>query len=206
MYSRFKSRLAAPIKRLPMLKYLKRVAAYAIAGVLLLSPAAHAKEPIRTIEGTVIKVSDGDTINVQDSLGTKVKVRLYGIDAPETEKSNKKTGHISKPGQTYGEEAYQALLSKVYRKNVKLDIMDIDKYKRSVGIVWLNGRNINQEMVAEGYAWAYRKYLDRPHASEYIDLEDQARSKRLGLWEQNNPQPPWELRRSLKKGKHGRAA
>ena len=47
-----------------------------------------AKEPIRTIEGVVSKISDGDTIHVTDSLGTKVKVRFYGIDAPETEKGS----------------------------------------------------------------------------------------------------------------------
>ena len=165
-----------------------------------------AKDAIRILEGIVTKVSDGDTINVIDPVGTKLKVRLYGIDAPETEKSNKKTGRVSKPGQPYGEEAYQALNSKIYRKQVKLEIMAVDQYKRSVGIVYLNGKNINQEMVAEGYAWAYRQYLDRPHASEYIQLEEQARGKRLGLWQQNNPQPPWEFRRSLKKGKHGREA
>jgi endonuclease YncB( thermonuclease family) len=175
--------------------------------ILILSTTiALAKDPIRTIEGIVSKVSDGDTVHVTDPKGTKVKVRLYGIDAPETEKSNKRTGHVSKPGQPYGEEAYQTLYKKINRKTVKLDIMDIDQYKRSVGIVYLNGKNINQEMVAEGYAWAYRQYLDRPHASEYIQAEDQARSKRLGLWQQNNPQPPWEFRKSLKKGKHGRAA
>lgn len=58
---------------------------------------ALAKDPIHTIEGIVTKVADGDTIHVTDPQGTKVKVRLYGIDAPETEKSNKKTGHVSKP-------------------------------------------------------------------------------------------------------------
>lgn len=189
-----------------MFTLLKRAASYAIVGMFLLAPGAYAKDPIRNIEGVVIKVSDGDTINVQDAMGTKVKVRLYGIDAPETEKSNKKTRKVSKPGQPYGEEAYQALNSKVYRKSIKLDIMAVDQYKRSVGIVYLNGKNINQEMVAEGYAWAYRQYLDRPHASEYIELEEQARAKRLGLWEQSNPQPPWEFRKSLKKGKHSRAA
>lgn len=172
-----------------------------LIGLLLLPSLGIAKDPIRIIEGIVVKVSDGDTINVQDSYGTKVKVRLYGIDAPETEKSNKKTGRVSKPGQPYGEEAYQALNSKIYRKQVKLEIMAVDQYKRSVGIVYLNGKNINQEMVAEGYAWAYRQYLDRPHASEYIQAEERARVKRLGLWQQNNPEPPWEFRRSLKKGK-----
>lgn len=135
-----------------MFTYLKNAASYALAGLLLLVPIAHAKDPIRTIEGVVSKVSDGDTINVTDPMGTKVKVRLYGIDAPETEKSNKKTGRVSKPGQPYGEEAYQALKSKVNRKSVKLDIMAVDQYKRSVGIVYLNGKNINKEMVAEGYA------------------------------------------------------
>jgi endonuclease YncB( thermonuclease family) len=173
---------------------------------MLTTSLALAKDPIRSIEGTVSKVSDGDTIHVTDPLGTKVKVRLYGIDAPETEKSNKKTGHVSKPGQPYGEEAYQALTSKIYRKNVRLDVMAVDQYKRSVGIVYLNSKNINQEMVAQGYAWAYRQYLDTPYKSEYIQLEEQARSKRLGLWQQSNPQPPWEFRKSLKKGKHGRAA
>lgn len=171
----------------------------ALLTLLYIPTITQAKDPIRTIEGIVTKVSDGDTINVTDPLGTKLKVRLYGIDAPETEKSNKKTGRVSKPGQPYGEEAYQALYSKIYRKQIRLEIMAVDQYKRSVGIVYLNGKNINQEMVAEGYAWAYRQYLDRPHASEYIQAEEQARGKRLGLWQQNNPEPPWEFRKSLKR-------
>jgi endonuclease YncB( thermonuclease family) len=160
-----------------------------------------AKEPLRVIEGVVTKVSDGDTIQVTDSLGTKIKVRFYGIDAPETEKSSKKTGRISKPGQPFGEEASQALKGKVQRKKVRLDVMDIDRYGRTVSIVWFENRNINREMVAEGWAWAYRQYLDRPHASEYIDAEEQARRNRLGLWQQSNPQPPWEFRKQLRKGR-----
>ena len=164
-----------------MLKYLKRAAIYATIGVLLLSPVANAKDPIRTIEGTVSKVSDGDTIHVTDPNGTKVKVCLYGIDAPETEKFNKKTGHVSKAGQPYGEDAYQALYKKLNSKSVRLDVMAVDQYKRSVGIVYLNGKSVNLEMVAEGYDWAYKQYLDRPYASEYIQAEEQARGKRLGL-------------------------
>lgn len=63
-----------------------------IGMLLLLTLPAFAKAPLRTIEGIVTKISDADTIHVTDSLGTKVKVRFYGIDAPETEKSNKRTG------------------------------------------------------------------------------------------------------------------
>jgi len=103
-----------------------------IAILLFIPTLVFAKDPIRTIEGIVTKVSDGDTINVTDPQGTKVKVRLYGIDAPETPKGNKKTGRISKPGQPYGDEAWQALEAKIYRKRVRLDVMDIDRYKRLV--------------------------------------------------------------------------
>ncbi len=173
--------------------------------LLALAIPCFARDILRTIEGTVTKVSDGDTIHVTDNFGTKVKVRFYGIDCPETEKSNKKTLKVSKPGQPYGEEAYVALRGKIYRKHVRLEVTDIDKYKRTVGIVWLGSRNINQEMVAEGWAWAYRDYLDSPYASEFIRLEEQAREQRLGLWQQANPEPPWEFRHKLKaKGKRRR--
>jgi micrococcal nuclease len=185
-----------------MLNFLK--CALLFAGILLLPPVVQAKDPIRIIEGFVSKVSDGDTIHVNDSLGTKIKIRLYGIDAPETEKSNKQTGKVSKPGQPFGEEAFQALNSKIFKKRVKVEVIDIDRYKRLVSVILLDGRNINKEMVAEGYAWAYRQYLDRPHASEYIQAEEQARAKRLGLWQQNNPQPPWDFRSSLRKVHNGR--
>lgn len=160
---------------------------------------ASAKDPIRIIEGIVTKVSDGATIIVQDSYGSKVKVRLYGIDAPETEKLNKNSGRVRSSGQSYGEEACQVLKTKIYRKQVRLEVMAVDQYKRPVGIVYFDGRDVNQEMVAEGYAWAYRQYLDDPHVSEYVQAEEQARDKRIGLWQQLNPQPPWEFRRLQKK-------
>jgi len=59
--------------------------------------------------------------------------------------------------------------------------MDIDRYKRAVSVILLDGRNINKEMVADGWAWAYRQYLDRAYTSEYIQAEKQARGKKLGL-------------------------
>ena len=166
--------------------------------LLLFSPCSHAKEPKRVIEGVVTKVSDGDTIQVRDRFGTKVKVRLYGIDAPETEKRNRKTGRISKQGQPFGEEALESLTAKVYRRPVKIEVIDTDHYKRAVSIVWQGNRNVNTALVNEGLAWAYRDYLDRPYASEYLQAEESARKGKRGLWQQPNPQPPWDFRRSLK--------
>jgi endonuclease YncB( thermonuclease family) len=161
-------------------KFIMNKLLFTLGLLLLLALPASAKDPIRSIEGTVVKVSDGDTIQVMDSLGTKVKVRFYGIDCPETEKSNRRTGRVSKQGQPYGEEAFRVLQGKLQRQHVRLDVMDIDRYGRTVSIVWLGDRNINREMVAEGWAWAYKQYLDRPHASEYIEAEELARAKRLG--------------------------
>lgn len=165
--------------------------------LLLLSPQAFGKEPLRILEGAVLKVSDGDTISM-DSGGTKVKIRFYGIETPETEKINRRTGQINKPGQPYGDEAWHALEGKIANQHVQVEVMDRDRYGRLVSIVWLGKRNINKEMVADGWAWAYRQYLHRPHASEYINSEERARAKRLGLWREANPQPPWEFRKMLK--------
>lgn len=98
-----------------------------LALLLFLPLALHAKAPIRIEQGVVQKVTDGDTVQVTTAEGTKLKVRLYGIDAPETEKMSHKTGVVSKPGQPYGEEAYRALESKVLGRSVKVKIMDIDR-------------------------------------------------------------------------------
>lgn len=170
---------------------------FLLVSILLTHSVSYAKTPIRTLYGTVEKVSDGDTIKV-DSYGTKLKIRLYGIDTPETEKINNRTGQVNKLGQPYGEHSMNALRFKVENQLVKVEVMDIDRYQRLVSIVWFGNRNINKEMVAEGWAWAYRQYLDRPHASEYINAEEQARVQKLGLWKQINPQPPWEFRKALR--------
>ncbi len=76
--------------------------------------------------------------------------------------------------------------------------MDIDRYQRVVAIVWLTNRNINHEMVSEGMAWAYRKYLDKAHP-EYINTEESAQSEKKGLWVQADPHKPWEFRKKSKK-------
>jgi micrococcal nuclease len=102
-----------------------------------------AREPIRTVTGTVTKVSDGDTIQVTTPEKTKLRVRLYGIDAPETPKINKRTHRVNKPGQPYGIESWKALEGKITGKHVRLDIIDIDQYKRMVEMIWIGSGNIN---------------------------------------------------------------
>jgi endonuclease YncB( thermonuclease family) len=62
----------------------------------------------------------------------------------------------------------------------------------------VGNRNINREMIDEGWAWAYRHDLDIHHDKEYIQAEEQARAKRLGLWQQENPQSPRTFRNLMR--------
>jgi micrococcal nuclease len=157
-----------------------------------------AREPIRTVTGTVTKVSDGDTIQVTTKDQTKLRVRLYGIDAPETPKINQRTDKINKPGQPYGNDSWRALEGKIMGKHVRLDIIDIDQYKRMVGMIWLGSRNINLEMVQEGYAEAYIEYLKEPYRAQFLRAEREAKSAKRGIWSLPRYERPSDFRKRLK--------
>ncbi len=160
--------------------------------ILLLSNIAFAG---RTVQGLVKAVYDGDTVVLLTREESRLKVRLYGIDAPETNKPNK-------PGQPYGDISKRTLMYKIMGRRVTAEIMDIDQYKRAVAVIRYEGKDINREMVSEGMAWAYRQYLSGAYASEYIDAESLARSRRAGLWQESNPRPPWEFRNGHKRKKN----
>lgn len=162
----------------------------------IITPNSHAA--IRTVIGTVTKVSDGDSIQITTAEQTKLKVRLYGIDAPETPKINHRTGQVSKPGQPHGGESWKALKNKIIGNQVKLEILDIDKYRRMVGMLWLGDRNINLEMVREGHAEAFIEYLKPPYRTEFLDAESEAKSARRGVWSLPDYERPRAFRKRLK--------
>lgn len=163
--------------------------------ILLLTGTSYAG---RTIEGMVRAVYDGDTVLLNTREENRLKVMLYGIDAPETRKPDK-------AGQPYGDTSRRTLMYKIMGRRVVAEIVDIDQHKRAVAVIRFEGRDINREMVAEGMAWAYRQYLQGTYASEYIGSETRARSRRAGIWRESNPQPPWEFRNGRTGvGKHSR--
>jgi endonuclease YncB( thermonuclease family) len=165
-----------------------------IAACLMALLAAADCHAARIIAGTVRAVYDGDTLLLVTQDASRVKARLYGVDAPETAKPDQ-------PGQPFGEASRRALLSKVMGRRVSAEIVDVDQYQRVVAVIRYAGRDINREMVADGMAWAYRQFLQGPYASEYLGAEESARSRRAGLWQGSNPQPPWEFRRALRGGR-----
>jgi micrococcal nuclease len=136
------------------------------------------------LTGKVIGISDGDTITVlQDK--TQYKIRLYGIDCPESH-------------QDFGTKAKQFTSDLVFGKQVKVVQQDMDRYGRTVGIVYTGDVCVNQEIIKNGFAWLYQRYCDTPICQEWSKLEQQARIGKIGLWSQPNPIPPWEFRRGNK--------
>ena len=128
------------------------------------------------LSGKVVSIHDGDTITIlQDK--QQIKVRLFGIDAPELK-------------QPYGKKSKQFLSNLIAGKNVEVDENGKDRYKRTIGTVYLDGADINAQMVANGYAWAYRKF-----SKKYTAHESKAKSQKLGLWRDKEPVPPWVFRK-----------
>jgi len=135
--------------------------------------------------GRAVGVADGDTITILRDRRDQVKIRLYGIDAPES-------------GQPFGKAAKQSLSSMVYGQSVEVEVMDTDRYGRTVARVFVDGDDVNAAQLRSGYAWLYRQYCKDWVCGEWTELEATARSSRVGLWADQNPTPPWQWRRDKK--------
>lgn len=133
--------------------------------------------PSKEVQGSIIKVYDGDTLTILHN-GEKFKVRLYGIDTPES-------------NQSYGKEATSHLLTLCpIGSNATLKIKDKDKYNRIVAIVFCNDIDVNANLVENGFAWAYKEY-----SNAYTHLEIKARLTHKGLWKDSNPIKPSVFRK-----------
>jgi endonuclease YncB( thermonuclease family) len=144
--------------------------------LLTASPASTADYVAR-----VVGIADGDTITVLTAEKRQVKVRLYGIDAPET-------------GQDFGSRAKQAASELAFGKTVTVRPHDTDRYGRTVAEVFLpDGRSLNREMVRQGMAWWFRNFA--PADRDLAALEAEAKAAHRGLWGHPNPTPPWDWRK-----------
>lgn len=149
--------------------------------ILLFSTYVNADE----LTGRVIDVASGDSITILDSSNTELKVRLSGIDAPEKQ-------------QPFGAESKKSLSDLIYGKEVAVNWIKRDYHKRVVGKVLLNKVDINLEQVKRGMAWVFKHFIDDPYSqdqSDYVDAQEEAEKRHLGLWSQSDPIPPWEYRR-----------
>jgi micrococcal nuclease len=151
-----------------------------LALMLFLVPQAE----LKTLNGEVTLVQDGDTLTVKTKRDRVYKVRLADIDAPET-------------GQPFGKPSRRLAIDLALEKTVRVNYTFKDKYGRLIGEVFLpDGKLLNEEMLKAGLAWHYR--VKHPHSSFLEKLEYKAWQKKLGLWVQKSPIPPWEFRREKK--------
>ena len=151
-----------------------------LLSLLLLSLSLFSAE----IKGTVVAVTDGDTITVSDEMDKgNFKIRLDKIDAPEKK-------------QAFGNKAKQFLSSLISGKQVSIRYKAVDRCGRILGVVYCDGIEINLVMVQTGYAWHY-SYYDQ--TSAYIQAEKQARADKKGLWADTPPINPYEFRKMKKK-------
>jgi endonuclease YncB( thermonuclease family) len=133
---------------------------------------------VNIIAGKTVGVTDGDTVTVLDATNTQHKIRLEAIDAPESH-------------QPFGTQSKKALSEKVFGKAVRVEWSEKDKYRRTLGHIFIDDRWINREMVEEGSAWHYKQYSDD---EDLAKLELTARAKKLGLWADKNAIAPWDFR------------
>jgi micrococcal nuclease len=135
------------------------------------------KHPQRIEEGIVERIADGDTVTVITSNQTKLRIRMLGIDAPETPKGAKF------PGQPYGPEAEAYLKRLVEGKRVTVEIYGVDRYKRLLSTIFIDGKDINLAMIEAGLAEIYRgPESGNPYKQQYQAAEDTARSAKKGMW------------------------
>ncbi|MBO6564811.1 MAG: thermonuclease family protein [Pseudomonadales bacterium] len=149
--------------------------------------------PSSSIVGKVIKVTDGDTITIRSN-GEEMRVRLSGIDAPESD-------------QPFGRQSTKKLSSIVKRKEVRVETNKTDRYGRVLGKIWVQPSDcsdcgktldVNHAQVLSGMAWWYRQYANEQSPEDrgrYESAEDEARKRGWGLWADTNPIAPWDWRR-----------
>lgn len=154
-----------------------------------MKPMALAQGDGYKLSGKVVRVADGDTITVRVGSDTH-RIRLASIDAPETASGS------NRPGQPYAQASRRFLSDLVAGKIVDLQCYTVDRFGRDICDVLLDGpHTANQLLVMQGMAWAYRQGNDRfLRDASLIELEQDARANKRGLWAEASPIEPWVWR------------
>ena len=127
-------------------------------------------------QGKVVSIADGDTVTVLRGR-EQVKVRLNGIDAPEK-------------NQSFGTKSKDALAALAFGNTVTVRSSGTDRYGRTLGVIVADGVNVNEQLVANGWAWHYKQYSTD---AKLAQLEASAKAGGKGLWADPNQSSPWGL-------------
>ena len=152
--------------------------------LIVLERLTRRKWPWR-FKATVTYVCDGDSVWVKRTIGGHMKLRLLGMDAPETE-------------QPYGPQATEALRKLILGKKIEGEAVTRDIYGRIVCRVVCDKRDMSLTMIRQGYAWPYYQYFYRLSPKEraaYKKAALLAKTEGRGLWQEKNPTAPWQWRK-----------
>ena len=133
----------------------------------------------QVLSGQVLRVVDGDTLELKLESNSVKRVRLADIDTPELD-------------QPWGTEAKAALSTWTQGKRAQIEIVDTDRHGRLVARMSVADEDLNRKLVELGHAWVYRKYL---RDESLLGAEATAREQRLGLWSAKMPIVPSEWRK-----------
>nr|DAJ36757.1 MAG TPA: nuclease-like protein [Caudoviricetes sp.] len=128
----------------------------------------------------IIKIYDGDTITALTSQKEKIKIRLYGIDAPELK-------------QPFGKASKRHLIDLISNKSLNINEKGKDKYGRTLAVLYNGDQDINAQMVIDGYAWAYDKF-----SKDYVAFQQNAQALKKGLWIDKDVVRPSDFRKFKK--------
>lgn len=135
----------------------------------------------------VLWVSDGDSAKVKLRNGQEVNVRFFGVDTPESEWKGKWKQ------QAHSQKAKGFTKWLIHKKEVVVDFNGEGTYGRCVGEIFVNSKSVSKAIIESGHGWWYKQYA--PKRLDLMEAQSEAKAKKLGLWVDKNPTPPWEYRR-----------
>lgn len=143
--------------------------------LVMLLPLAAVRS--QDLQGTVTEVIDGNTFHLETLAGEVYKILIHGIDSPE-------------PGQKYADQSTEMLKRILLKKQVTIAVQSRDRQGNRIGAI-ADGPDPRHEMLRSGLAWPAERHND----PQLEALKEEARQKNVGIWEEENPTPPWTYRR-----------
>ncbi|MFP4049836.1 MAG: thermonuclease family protein, partial [Desulfovermiculus sp.] len=129
----------------------------------------------------VLWVTDGDSLTVIDRDFRLQRIRVYGIDCPESD-------------QPFGFKARMKTAWEVWCRPVILHPVEEDRYGRLVARVQRHNTDLSAVLVSSGLAWVYDRYCRKSVCRKWSEMEGHARQNEQGLWSESDPVPPWDWR------------
>lgn len=131
------------------------------------------------ITAKVVGIKDGDTVVVLLEGNIQKTLRLAEVDCPEK-------------GQPFGNNARQFTSNQVFGKTISYIETDTDRYGRSIAKVYYDGKYLSEELIKAGLGWWYYQYSSNDSLGK---LQEKAKNKKIGLWQDPQPIAPWDFRK-----------